>query len=232
LQFEGDKGKEPSTYYSRVGPLGDVFLDLRKRTQGADIGVVGLGIGTTAAYAEKGDQLTFFEIDSAVVDIARNPDYFRYLTDCAVSPAIVLGDARLPLEDQPTGRFDLLILDAFSSDAVPAHLLTKEAMQTYVRVLKPDGIIAFHLSNRYYNLVSPVAATAGSLGLAAYWANSTVATQALQQYGATAATWLIATKGGHLDAFPPLGWRRTPVGGYVLTDDFSDLTRSLNWGGF
>jgi SAM-dependent methyltransferase len=230
FQFEDAKGDEPSSYYSPAGPLGSVFKDIRNRTHGASIGVVGLGIGTTAAYAQPGDELTFFEIDPATVDIARNTKYFRYLANCPVVPNIVLGDARLSLEDQATGSFDILILDAFSSDTVPAHLLTKEAMETYMRVLKPGGVLAFHLSNRYYDLVPPVAATARSLGLVSYYADSLVSVQDIAKYGATESTWLVAGRSGNVGAYPGLGFFQSPEGGYELTDDFSDLTRSLDWG--
>ena len=167
LQYTDARRGEPTTYYSRVGPLGDVFDDLRIRTSGAKIGVVGLGVGTIAAYARPGDDLTFYEINPAVVDIARDPAYFTYLSDAPVTPRVVVGDGRLSLEDQPAGSFDLLVLDAFSSDTVPAHLLTREAIETYARTLRPGGVLAFHLSNRYYSLTGPVAATARAGGLAA-----------------------------------------------------------------
>ncbi len=138
LQYTDSRRTEPSTYYSRVGPLASVFDHLRSRTDGARIGVVGLGVGTIAAYARPGDEMTFYEINPAVVDIARDPAYFTYLSDAAVDPRIVVGDARLSLEDQPSGSFDLLVLDAFSSDTVPAHLLTREAIAD-LRADAPPG---------------------------------------------------------------------------------------------
>lgn len=232
LQFTDARGTEPSTYYARVGPLGSVFDNLRSRTAGARIGVVGLGVGTIAAYARPDDQMTFYEINPAVVDIARNPAYFTYISGAAVDPRIVVGDARLSLEDQPSGSFDLLVLDAFSSDTVPAHLLTREAIQTYARTLRPGGVLAFHLSNRYYDLVGPVAATARSAGLSALSLRSVVGPGPAKQFGASDSLWLVAGPSGDVGAFTALGWDNVPAGGYVLTDDYSDLTRSLDLSGF
>ena len=232
LQFTDARGAEPSTYYARVGPLGSVFDNLRSRTSGARIGVVGLGIGTIAAYAQPGDQMTFYEIDQTVVDIARDPAYFTYIPNAAVTPRIVVGDARLSLEDQAPGSFDLLVLDAFSSDTVPAHLLTREAIETYARTLRPGGVLAFHLSNRYYDLVGPVAATARSAGLHALSLRSEILPDAAKQYGASGSLWLVAGAGSDVAAFNAAGWNDAPAAGYVLTDDYSDLTRSLDFSGF
>ena len=232
LQFTDARGTEPSTYYARVGPLGSVFDNLRSRTSGARVGVVGLGIGTIAAYARPGDQMTFYEIDQTVVDIARDPAYFTYIFNAAVTPRIVVGDARLSLEDQAAGSFDLLVLDAFSSDTVPAHLLTREAIETYARTLRPGGVLAFHLSNRYYDLVDPVAATARSAGLNALSLRLEIPPSAAKQYGATGSLWLVAGTGEDLAAFTAAGWNDAPAAGYVLTDDYSDLTRSLDFSGF
>lgn len=232
LQFTDSRGAEPSTYYSRVGPLGSVFENLRSRTTAARVGVVGLGIGTIAAYAQAGDEMTFYEIDQTVVDIARNPAYFTYIPNAGIDPRIVVGDARLSLEDEPSGSFDLLVLDAFSSDTVPAHLLTREAIETYVRTLRPGGVLAFHLSNRYYDLVGPVATTARSAGLDALSLLSVVEPGPAAQFGATGSLWLVVGPSADIGPFAALGWGDVPPGGYVLTDDYSDLTRSLELSGF
>jgi SAM-dependent methyltransferase len=230
LQYTDARRSQPSTYYSRVGPLAGVFDDLRSRTDGARIGVVGLGVGTIAAYAQTGDDMTFYEIDQAVVNIARDRRYFTYLSDAPVTPTVVVGDARLSLEDQPSGSFDLLVLDAFSSDSVPAHLLTREAMQTYARTLRPGGILAFHLSNRYYSLAGPVGATARSVGLDAVSLGSHVDAGAVEKFGATDSRWLVAGRHEDVVRFAATGWSEPSDRGYVLTDDYSDLTRSLRIG--
>ncbi|MBI2723558.1 MAG: fused MFS/spermidine synthase [Chloroflexi bacterium] len=231
LQFTDERRTEPTTYYSRVGPLAAVFDDLRARTNGARIGVVGLGAGTIAAYTQPGDELTFYEINPATVRIAQDPQYFTYLADAPVRSRIVVGDARLALEGEPSGQYDVLVLDAFSSDAVPAHLITREAMQTYVRMLRPGGVLVFHLSNRYYSLPGPVGATARSLGLTALSKGSNVTAADMERLGATDSRWLIAGPAAATAGFAARGWT-APAGGYVLTDDYADLTRSLRISGF
>src|SRR3546814_6241335 len=108
----------------------------------AAIGIVGLGAGTLACYRKPGQDWTIFEIDPVMVDIARDPEKFTFLSDCAPGAPIVIGDARLRIAEQPAGHFDIIVIDAFSSDAIPLHLLTKEAIGIYARALKPDGILA------------------------------------------------------------------------------------------
>ncbi|OWK35915.1 fused MFS/spermidine synthase [Fimbriiglobus ruber] len=149
----------PLMYYHRSGPVGRLFaaFDKRPPDQKRRVAVVGLGCGAMAAYAEPGQEWTFYEIDPGVVRIARDPRYFRFLSECAVEPRIVLGDARRQLVREPDGQFDLIVLDAFSSDAIPVHLLTREAYALYVRKLAPHGVLAFHLSNRYLDLPPMVA---------------------------------------------------------------------------
>ena len=138
----------------------------RARTGGPiSVAIVGLGAGTLACYAEPGDDWTYYEIDPAVVDIARDPNRFTYLAACAPDMPIVLGDARLTLADAPDGHYDVILVDAFASDTMPVHLMTKEAMALYLRKLKPDGIVALHVSSRYMELVSVVAGIAQANGL-------------------------------------------------------------------
>ncbi len=146
----------PLMYYHRNGPVGRLFAKLpaeRKRR----VAVVGLGCGAMAAYTEPGQEWTFYEIDPAVVRIASDPAYFTFLSECKVAPRVVLGDARRQLAKEPDGHFDLIALDAFSSDAIPVHLLTREALALYARKLAPGGVLAFHLSNRYLDLPPLVA---------------------------------------------------------------------------
>jgi len=114
------------------------------------VGVIGLGTGTTAAYGRAGDYYRFYEINPLVRQIARTE--FSYLTDCPCRVDVAIGDARLSLEREQPENFDVLAVDAFSSDSIPVHLLTREAMQLYFRHLKPDGILAVHISNRYLDL--------------------------------------------------------------------------------
>ena len=130
----------------------------------ARIGVVGLGAGTLACYARPGQQWRFYEIDPAVVRIARDTGQFHFLSDCLPNPTIELGDARLNLAAEPSASFDLLTLDAFSSDAVPMHLMTREAFATYSRMLTPHGLLMVHISNRFLDLEPVVSAAARAGG--------------------------------------------------------------------
>ncbi len=230
VQFTDDRRSEPTTYYVRAGSLGQVFDDLRARTTSARIGVVGLGVGTMAAYARPGDALTFYEIDQAVVDIARDPAFFTFLADAPVVPQIVVGDARLSILSQAAGTFDLLVLDAFSSDSVPAHLLTREAVASYQRVLAPGGLLVFHLSNRYYDLESAVAATVGATGLDAVSRYFSPASDVAKRFDASASVWLVAGPPERVSRFSALGWQRPPAGP-VLSDDYSDLLRTIRANG-
>jgi len=158
---------EPLTYYSRTGPIGHVFKEFSGPKTKSHVAFVGLGVGTVSAYGVPGQTMTFFEIDPVVKDIATNAKYFTYLRDSKAKVDIVLGDARLSLVDQPDSRFGLIVLDAFSSDAIPVHLLTEEAFQLYLRKLDPHGVIAVHISNQYLNLDPVLYAIAKDLQLAA-----------------------------------------------------------------
>ncbi len=146
----GNRG-EPMTYYLRRGPLGDAFDALRAPEGERRVAVVGLGTGSTAAYAHPGEDWSFYEIDPGIVRIARDTSYFTYLADAAAPIRIVLGDARLALA-RTDRTYDLIVIDAFNSDAIPIHLLTVEALGTYLERLAPGGLLAFHVSNRHVDL--------------------------------------------------------------------------------
>jgi spermidine synthase len=142
----------PLSYYSREGPVGDIFSAALIKRWAKKIGVVGLGCGTMAWYGRKWQSYDFFEIDPLVVDIATNPDYFTYIKNSKAEINLVTGDARIKLEQVKDNTYDILVLDAYSSDAVPVHLLTVEAFKLYLRKLKPDGVLVLHLSNRFFKL--------------------------------------------------------------------------------
>jgi spermidine synthase len=162
-----ERRRVPLTYYLQRGPLGQIFFASVMREGERRVAVVGLGTGTTAAYASPGEQWTFYEIDPGIERIARDTAYFTYLADAPVQTRVVLGDARLSLAADSAARYDLILLDAFSSDAIPVHLVTREALDTYLSRLAPGGIIAFHVSNRYLDLEPVVAALARDRGLVA-----------------------------------------------------------------
>lgn len=227
-----DTGRpNPTVYYHRKGPLGHLFEVLpadRKRR----VATVGLGVGASAAYAEAGDEWTFYEIDPAVVRIAKDERYFTFLSTCPAKWSVVLGDARRQLAAAPDALFDVMILDAFNSDSVPAHLLTKEAMELYLRKLGPRGLIAFHVSNNFLDLPELVDRVAHAVdpALEVRWNNGLPPTDADRESGYTESHWvLIARTAADLpvkpDGKPDIRWspftNRYP--GPVWTDDFSPL---------
>ncbi|MBX3745494.1 MAG: fused MFS/spermidine synthase [Verrucomicrobiae bacterium] len=163
--LDPDRRGEPLAYYHREGPLGRIFAALRENPGPRRIGVIGLGVGTMAAYAEPGDIWTFFEIDPAVIRVARDPARFTFLADCQADDwRIIEGDARLRLREEPDAAFDLILLDAFSSDAIPVHLITREALSLYRAKLRTGGWLAAHISNRYLTLEPVFAALARDAG--------------------------------------------------------------------
>lgn len=167
-EFLGDSGgRFPLAYYHPDGPLGSLFAARLWRPDPWRVGVIGLGVGATAAYARPGESWTFYEIDPLVADVAANTQYFHFLSGARVPPRIVLGDARLSLEHAAFHGFDVLLVDAFSSDAIPIHLLTREALALYRSRLAPDGIIAWHISNQYLDLRPVLASLADNAGLTA-----------------------------------------------------------------
>lgn len=160
-----ERQREPVLYYAREGPVGQMFAALASRLASSEIAIVGLGAGGLAAYAEPGQTWTFYEIDDAVERIARR--YFHYLADSPAKTDVVLGDARLMLKHAPEHGYALLFLDAFSSDAVPTHLLTREAFALYESKLGAHGVIVGNISNRYVRLESVLAGIAADRGLVA-----------------------------------------------------------------
>jgi SAM-dependent methyltransferase len=155
----------PLVYYANSTPIGQVFLAEEHAKPALRIGAVGLGTGTVSAYVRRNDHLTFFEIDPLVIRVSTDPRHFAYTTKCAKGPVdFVLGDARLTVAQQPADVFDIMLLDAFSSDAVPTHLLTVQAVRGYLTHLKPDGVLILHLSNRNLDLDGPAEAVAKAAG--------------------------------------------------------------------
>ncbi len=213
---------EPLTYYARGGPVGNVFAAIPARP-GRRIALVGLGTGSAAAYGRAGESWDWYEIDPGIERLARDTALFTYLADAPQRQRVVLGDARLSLAAVPDGTYDLVLLDAFNSDAVPVHLLTREAMGLYLRKLSPGGLVVLHLSNRYLDLPAVVAALARERGLAA------LVSTGLEVPGERieTTTWaVVARRPEHLGALTrDLRWSppEAPAGLGAWTDDFSDL---------
>jgi hypothetical protein len=153
----------PATYYYEASPMARSVVTTREaataRGQKGRFGVIGLGTGSLACYALEGERWRFFEIDPLMIDIAVRSDNFTFMQNCQPNADIVIGDARLTLGKEPDGSYDLIIVDAFSSDAVPVHLMTAEALALYMSKLKPDGVALLHISNRYLDLDTVLAAT-------------------------------------------------------------------------
>ncbi|HEX8162545.1 MAG TPA: fused MFS/spermidine synthase [Pyrinomonadaceae bacterium] len=221
---------EPLSYYHRTGPLASVFAAFDAQTGSPDVAVVGLGTGATAAYARAGQSWTFYEINPAVLRVAETPDYFTYLSYCAsaVPVRIVLGDARLRLADAPAGAYGLIVLDAFSSDAIPVHLMTREALDLYLSKLAPGGVILFHVSNRSLDLHPVVADLALSRGLAALSSDDNTRNPDKEP-----SHWIaVARDAQDLAPLAAAGqWQPLPgdPARRVWTDDYSNIVGILKW---
>jgi len=215
--------REPASYYGRKSGLGLAMTQLQNR--GAlKVGVVGLGAGTIAAYGRPGDSFTFYEINPAVPNIARN--YFSFLSTSPGRWQIQMGDARLSLERAPAQHFDLLAIDAFTSDSIPVHLLTREAFAQYWRQLKPDGILAVHVSNLYIDLAPVVAAAAEADGKTA----RLVSYDGEEDKAEDRSDWVLITSDLAFFQGPVLSKADTveiEPGPTPWTDDYSNLWRSL-----
>lgn len=216
-----ERRREPQAYYHRGGPLGDVFEVLGGQFR--VVGGIGLGIGTAACYRQPGQSWTFFEIDPLVVSIARDQRYFHYLSDCAPDARIVIGDGRLALAREQGPDFDLLIVDAFSSDAIPMHLLTREAMALYLEHLAPGGVLAFHISNRHLDVSPVLADLAADAGIKAYIQKDPGRKDSYH----FASDWVIMARSSRDIAplVPSIDWRELTAqpGRRVWTDDYGNL---------
>lgn len=220
-----DAPPEPLTYYHRASPFADVFGALRRDRSLEQVGVVGLGTGSLACYKRSGETWRFFEIDPIVVRLARDRARFRFLADCAPGAEIVVGDARLTLGAEPPRHFDLLVLDAFSSDAIPVHLLTTEAVRSYFGRLKSDGVLLFHVSNRNMDLVPVLSAVARDLGLAGLTRQGGHAGNLKDTYKSPATVVALARTDGVLGGLGKMaGWKQLPgTRARAWTDDYSNV---------
>lgn len=223
--------REPLTYFYRTSPIGQVFQSLNASKRLSRVAVLGLGIGTLAAYSEPGQEWVFYEIDPAVEKLARNPNYFTFLQDSKAPFSVVLGDARLRLASVPDSHYDLLVMDAFSSDSIPVHLVTREAIQLYFSKLTSQGLLAINISNRYINLEPVLGALARHLGLSALRQLQREISPAEREMGKSPSHWLLLARlqrdFGNLVS--DSRWQPIPEteGAPLWTDDFSDIFRVL-----
>jgi hypothetical protein len=216
---------EATSYYHKDGPLGQVFAVYNSKPPLKPVAATGLGAGTIGTYAAQGQEWDFYDIDPNIVRIASDPRYFTFLSDCTkASYRIILGDARLRLREAPAGKYGLLIMDAFSSDSVPAHLLTTEAMNLYLDKLSTDGLLAFHISNRYLNLEPLLSGLSRRAGLVGYIRRD----EEHNVVGRYPSLWVVmARNDSALGAIATDDrWRRVQ-GDKVWTDDFSNILSLL-----
>jgi uncharacterized membrane protein len=228
----GPYHERPTTYFTENSGAGLALLHHPKRAanQPLHIGVVGLGIGTLASYGREGDTIRFYEIDSDVVEVAKDNRYFSYLSDSRAQVDIVLGDARLSLEreleESKSRPYDILAIDAFTSDAIPIHLLTKEAFEIYLAHLDDGGILAMHITNRHINLVPVVWMLKAHLGL-----DGVVVESTKDSYASMSATWVLLTNNKDFLENPAVLAQKYDVDSIprirLWTDDFSNLFQVL-----
>ncbi len=223
--------REPLTYFYRTGPVGSVF-DRLPNAGDRSVGVVGLGIGTTACYRRPGEDWLFYEIDPLVTELARDQRYFHYLADCAPDAPVIHGDARLSLERLGDRHFDLLILDAFSSDAVPVHLITREALALYRSKLNAGGLLMINITNRNVDLAPVLAALVADAGVTAR-TQRFVPTQSEFDDFAAASEWVVVAEDAATLAILDDDARWVPLrpnpGGRPWTDDYSNIFGAMNW---
>ena len=221
----------PLSYYSQTGPLGDLFATFTGDHAKSDFAIIGLGTGSTGGYARPGQRWTFYEIDPQIERIARNPRYFTFLRDCVPQARVIIGDARISLTRQPDRVHDVIVVDAFSSDAIPIHLVTNEAIDLYVRKLAPQGVLAFHISNRYVNLRRVLARLARDANLVAYVREDRDVTPLDFYEGKLPSVWvMMARQPGDLGALSmDRRWLRFPadVSGASWTDNYSNVLETL-----
>jgi spermidine synthase len=218
----------PLTYYHPEGVLAQTLQLLPPQVNGREVAVVGLGTGAHSCNGLTRDRWTYFEIDPVVIRIAKDPEQFGFLSSCAPDAKIILGDARLTLAGQPASEFDYLLIDAFSSDTIPVHLLTREAIALYLSRLKGDGLLVIHISNRHMELQSVVSALARDAGVAVKTRTQTTKPESLGDPVPSAVA-VFARHPENLARYTgELGWNPPPDNNVsVWTDDYSNILGAI-----
>lgn len=228
-----DSPLAPVTYYHVNGPVGQIFHLLQQSDTTRNVGAVGLGTGSILCYSRPQEHWTFFEIDWHVWRIARTPSLFSFLDKCQAKPSIVLGDARLTIAKEPAAKYSMLVLDAFSSDAIPVHLMTREALASYKRVLTEHGLLLVHISNRRLDLEPVVGALAKDADMTALVQNHDLANEIQNKTFEYGSDWVIVAK--HPEDLAVLAadsrWRKLRVSppDKIWTDDYSNLLSVIKW---
>src|SRR4029077_8296643 len=234
LQKSAEKLRlQPSSYYHRTGPAGQVFSELEKVGGERDVAVVGLGTGALACYGEPPQKFTFYEIDPLVERVARDQKLFTYLRDCPPAIEVIIGDERISLAQEPRRSYNSIVLDAFSSDAIPVHLLTREAVDLYLSNLAEDGLLLFHISNRYMDLAPVLARVAASLKLTALDQRDFRVTPSESDEGKSPSHWVIMARDKNVLAPFLTDSRWSLLDGKskpdLWTDDYSNLLQVIHW---
>jgi hypothetical protein len=226
------KSAPGATYYHPAAPMTQ-GIEIARTAQAADskafsVGIVGLGVGSLSCYAKPGDAWRYYEIDPVVVSLAGDPKYFSFMTRCPPSRGVVLGDARLSMKAEAKGTFDYLVIDAFSSDSVPVHLMTREATELYLDRLKPGGLLAFHVSSRFMDLERVAADTAASIaGVHTAFVKSKVTSDSLDE--ASSDVVFVSRDKAIIDRVKAMPGTQTGPATAVTpwTDDYSDVLGSI-----
>jgi hypothetical protein len=230
-----DGSAGPIAYYAEKSPVAEAIRQAQARAGATSIGLVGLGAGSLACYYRPGDDWRFYEIDPLVARIASDGRFFELVPKCTADRPIVLGDARLTLAREPSGRFDMLVIDAFSSDAIPMHLITREAMVMYFDKLRGDGVLVLHVSNLFLELRPVVARLAAELGLAGLVGLGEGGGEEAGAYGDLASVWIALARApevlerlGLSERWGPLP---EPDGRRAWSDDYSNILEAIRWRG-
>lgn len=229
--LDPDKRREPTAYYGRNAGVG-LLLASASDVFGAraQVGIVGLGAGTLACYREPDQVYRFYEIDPVILEFSTRGQ-FTFLSDCAPDSKTIIGDARIALEEEPAAQYDVLVVDAFSSDAIPLHLLTREALQAYRRSIQPDGALVIHISNRFIDLEPVLAALARDAGMTALMR----ADAPDSSTGLTASNWVVMTpNAASLAAIRQATgadkWRSLePAADTVWSDQYASTLKQFRW---
>ena len=228
---DADRRRLPTAYYYPSGPVGQLFEAVNADRSLRRVGVIGLGSGALSCYRQDGQSWVFYEIDPAVTALARDLRYFHHLAECAPGAEVVHGDARLSLESEPDGHFDMLISDAFSSDSIPVHLVTREALRLFVDKLTPNGILMMNISNRNIDLEPVLRELSDQLGLSARIAHYRPTAEE-RDNSALNASWVVMTRPGEaefLDEGEIWSELRKEPGTRAWTDDYSHIVGALRW---
>ncbi len=222
---------EPTTFYHRDGPLGQMFAALGDGGRFRRIAMIGLGTGSAACYREPGREWTFFEVDPLVVQLARDTRWFTFLAECAPDAKVVTGDGRLSLKSVADGSLDLIIVDTFSSDAIPVHMMTREAIVLYFQKLAQRGVLMLHITNQYLDLAPVLANIASGANLAAMNPGPRLSLALDERYSQLESHWMaLAREPADLAALETQeGWQKpgAATGGRPWTDDYSNILQAL-----